>query len=72
MCDNETTLMILVGKIRPNGVLAGKKRRYILGHRDLTTNWTNSNNNKSTWFQQQFITTSFVISDVIMDVINNV
>ena len=41
---------------RLNGAVADNSH-YTLGYRDLTTNWTDSNSNKSTWFQQQFIPT---------------
>ena len=69
MRDNETTATTLAGKIRLNGALAGKEEPLQSWVPRSNHNWTDSNSIKSSWFQKQFIPTSFVISDVITNLI---
>ena len=64
MHDNETTVTILVRKVRLKGALAGKEEPLHSWVPRSNHNRTVSNRKKSTWFQQQFIPTSFVISEV--------
>ena len=62
MRGNEITATILAGKIGLNSL--ARKSRYNPGCRDLTTNWTDSSSNKSTWWKHQFIPTKFLSKNI--------